>query len=914
MHKNHFTILLSMGLIFTLLFASVGFALDISVKEAIAQQGGRNQQPNNSVQVSFEYIRDVQYSGDKQYAKYVGSAILTPVDGGYEGNGTGIYEGVGELPPDVPCTEPQRTTYNGNAGLTVNAQYSIDNDVTGGPDTSMYNSSTSVIELIVYGENIAAESTGVWDGSNGCKRESWTTDVGFDCHFYGIDFSVGGTYEKFDEDDNGDAKCKLTIGQIAQDLRIYGTTTSIFGGLGQKGISNSKVVIAKMADDHMKPLSVSKPKFFSETLTSDNDTAQYEFRFAREQGKLPRILVVSLLWYGGNPEFAVTNGPETAGRFIPVYQALCVDDAAGSPCEKWTISAGGGYEAEVNFEYGNEDKLLVTETIMDKENWEGGNATMQVMRDSAYVYYNSYLEAKFFETLGLPPLEPVMIKEHHKDPNEPTCGAYYGADARLNKTFPSFGDLGTFLGKVQATGSGVYICEKDSAMESPNAPGNREWHELGHYLMFQLYPNPYADPVGDNHEGYLNDGTNDSIIEGFAEFISMLTYEHYGEPRPYIYPVGKGRYNLEQDYKVWGPSVHEEFAVAGILWDFHDAGVETNSGSVVNGTLTPVTISPYPVKDEISLDGRSMLAMLDKSEPKTLEELWKMFYPNHDSKATSILINHGAFADTAKRDWRYDGNRELPGETGSLVNPARMARYSPAPELPGSNLVSDTDSIFNVTINHVEPFSNYDYSYLVEMQSGQPTYFSVPPEYYPSKVTVTPLSADGRPLAGALEFDSDDYWQYINSNPPADGVFRKISVTAVDTGNATSLQYIQNVRDLLKRASEEYRAGNATGAEALATGAYLDNFEYVESDLEQRNATELKEETEQLMRVELIALIKDGADPQAVDDKIAEINVRLDEAIVVVPEFPMVAVIYVGIAVLFAVVVSGMRSRIFVDH
>ena len=864
-----------LGMSFVLLFAGSALAsISLPIPEAKAQSSG-------TVQVSFEYIRDVEYYGDKEYARYTGSAILTPVDGGYEGSGTGTYEGLDELPPFDPCTEPQRTAYVGTADLTVNAQYSIDNSITGGPDTSMYNSSTSVIELLVYGENISARSTGVWDGANGCKAENWTANVGFDCHFYGIDFSVGGTYEKFDEDGNEDTKCKLTIGQIVEELRVSGTATAIFGGLGQKGISNSKVVIAEMTDDYLKPLSVSKPKFFSETLTSDNDTSEYEFVFAKPEGKLPRILVVSLLWYVGDPEFAVTNGPEIAGRFIPVYQALCVDDESGSPCEKWTRSATG-YEAEVDFEYGNEDKLLLTQTIMEMEKWEGGNATVQVMKDSAYIYYNSYIAAKYFETLGLPPLQPVMIKAHHIGAN--CSGAYFDAPAKLNSKYPSFGDLGNFLGKVEATGSGAYLCDQESALEAPDAPVNREWHELGHYLMFQLYPDPYTNPFGTPHQGYLNFNTNDSIIEGFAEFIAMLVAEHHGEPRPYIYPVGTGRYNLEQDYKVWGQWIEEEFAVAGTLWDFHDAGTETNNGFMVNGTLIPVTVSNFPIKDELSLDGKTILGMLDSSEPKTLTDLWKIYfttYTSYSSKTTSILLNHGAFADTDKRDWRYDGNKELPGETGSLANPARLVRYTPVPELPGSNLVSNKDASFNVTVRHAEPFGNYDYSYALHMRAGEPTYFAVPPEYYPSTITLTPVSPQGQPV----EFDSGEYWEYISSNPPQDGVFRQITV-ATSGGNATAIQYIQNVKDLLGRASEEYRAGNYTGAEALATTAYIDNFEQIEPDLVSHNATDLKEETEQMLRVELVDLIRDRSPPDQVDAKIEEINSRLDQAIAIVPEFP----------------------------
>ena len=882
----------SAALIFTLLFASIGFAFVniFSDRAAFAQGAPSNAVQNRSIQVSLEYAMHKEGLGGYSEKYFAGSAIMTPVTGGYDyaGKGTGTLSGVDVAEPFNPCNEPQRTDYAGSADLIVNARYAPGKFVPG-PVTWQYYDNTTEISLEVESDNLSYHSTGVVT-ETGCTTASGTYGNGFFCYFYGVDFTVGGTY-KVNQEGDPDATCKLQIGPAVSTLKISGKVTGNFGNKGTLGISNSRVVMAKLDDPPKNKLSISKPDFMQETATSDDSNAKYEFMFGRGSGELPTMLVVSLLWYEGNPEFAITSGKETDGRFIPVYQALCVDDDPGTKCEKWQETASG-YEAEVDFEYGNVEKLAEGWSVVEPEDWVtgAGNANSSLigstvmMVDSAYMYYNSYRAMKYFETLGLPALQPVLIEVH---PMDAKCsGAYYDAPAKLNSKFPNFGDLGTFLGKVEATGSGVYICDNESALESPDAPVNREWHELGHYLMFQLYSNPYVTPYGTPHNGYLNDGTNDSMIEGFAEFVAMLINEHYGEPRPYIYPVATGRYNLEQDYKVWGPWIHEEFAVAGILWDLHDAGIESNSGSVLNGTLIPVTVWSYPVKDEISLDGRSILAMLDKSEPKTLVELRKILYPNYDSKAVAILINHGDFADTVKRDWRYDVNKELSGETGTLVNPARLVRYSPAPELLGSNLVSDRDATFNVTINHLQSFRDYDYSYLFEMRSGQPTYFSVPPEYYPSKVTVTPLSVDGRALTGALEFDSDDYWQYINSNPPADGVFRQISVmTPADNGNATSLQYIQNVRDLLKRASEEYGAGNATGAEALATTAYLDNFEYVESDLEQRNATELKEQTEQLMRVELIALINDGADPQVVDDKIAEINAKLDEAIVVVPEF-----------------------------
>jgi hypothetical protein len=64
------------------------------------------------------------------------------------------------------------------------------------------------------------------------------------------------------------------------------------------------------------------------------------------------------------------------------------------------------------------------------------------------------------------------------------------------------------------------------------------------------------------------------------------------------------------------------------------------------------------------------------------------------------------------------------------------------------------------------------------------------------------------------------------------------------------------------------------------------------------------------MRVELIGLIREKAEPQVIDGKIAEINSKLDEAIVVVPEFPLAA-IGIMIAAIGAVVTVG-RLRLHI--
>lgn len=916
-----------MALIFILLL-SVSSAVLVGTEQADAQEQG--------LQVSLTYTYSYQNSGCNTVGtiticestttseRFTGSANLTPVDGGYEGINEGDYEYVSDrnVSPyqGCPAGEASHDVYSGPAGMTVHYQYSIDNDVTGGPDTSMYNSSYGVIEVLIEDHDLLVESA-----SHTCdKSDSYSSEdgsVGFGCFFYSLDFDKGGTFRSENEvttDSKG--TCVLNIGESVETLRIYGTAKGLIDSSGPvpydkspKPISNAKVVIGKMDDAYVKKLSTSKPDFMKATATSDDDKAKYEFQFAKEAGNLPRILVVSLLWYEGKPEFAVTNGDELSGRYIPVYQALCVDDFAGSNCEKWVRTATG-YEAEVNFEYGSAKKLGNTMTTMGMEDWKGGNSTLQVMSDSAYMYYNAYLAAKYFETLSIStPLEPVMIKSHNFDPIFcPDLGASYDSEAKRTGTYPSFGDLGAHLGKIQATGSVLQFCDKDSSTHLPDNPVNGVWHEMGHYLHYDMYwAKDSLEERG--HGGYAkNNSTNGSFREGFGEFIGMLVDESQGSPIPYFYPTGQSMTNLEEDIKVWDD---EEFAIAGILWDLHDGGMETNRGFMHNGTLVnPSRVLPS-FDDKVALDAKTIINTINANEPLTLVDIYDGFnglVPQAD--LDMIFVNHGAFADIVQRNYIHDSWNETISQTGET--PSRLFRAKVLPNLPGSYIVSDKDVLYNVTFRHVEPFGYYDFSYILDMKAGTPAYFKMPPEYYPSKAIFASLSSVGKQLSSGFEIDSDEYWSYIHSNPPKDGIYKRISIagSSVDSGDGsdtiTALQYIQKVKDLLRRVSTGYKEGNATGAEELARIAYLENFEYVEPELVQHNATQLKEETEETLRVELVQLIRDRADSDIIDAKIAAINAKLDEAIAIVPEFPPGAVVaIVALAIITTILFARYKGK-----
>ena len=93
------------------------------------------------------------------------------------------------------------------------------------------------------------------------------------------------------------------------------------------------------------------------------------------------------------------------------------------------------------------------------------------------------------------------------------------------------------------------------------------------------------------------------------------------------------------------------------------------------------------------------------------------------------------------------------------------------------------------------------------------------------------------------------------------------------------VDYLENARGLLNQSSFEYRNSNYTGAEELATIAYLDNFEYVEEELEKKSSHAFMEDIEHKMREELRDLIKDKVQQSELDIHINATDAKLVEAI-----------------------------------
>jgi hypothetical protein len=116
------------------------------------------------------------------------------------------------------------------------------------------------------------------------------------------------------------------------------------------------------------------------------------------------------------------------------------------------------------------------------------------------------------------------------------------------------------------------------------------------------------------------------------------------------------------------------------------------------------------------------------------------------------------------------------------------------------------------------------------------------------------------------------------------GTFANNSALAQESTNNTknidpSIVYAETARNLLNQVSTEYKKGNFSGAEELATSAYLDNFEYVEAPLEKKEGSEIMKQLEGMMRKDLREMIKDEVPYEKLFSHINATDTKLDEAI-----------------------------------
>ena len=132
-----------------------------------------------------------------------------------------------------------------------------------------------------------------------------------------------------------------------------------------------------------------------------------------------------------------------------------------------------------------------------------------------------------------------------------------------------------------------------------------------------------------------------------------------------------------------------------------------------------------------------------------------------------------------------------------------------------------------------------------------------------SKLAVTVLS-----FAGLL---------IIASMGPSTLIDNTIATEITFAQQQTPTEIISTIKTLLNQTINEYKNQNFTGAQNLASSAYLDNFEFIEAPLEKHDKA-LKENTEIMLREQLRQSIKDKLPVESVQELVNKINDNLNKA------------------------------------
>src|ERR687897_2231349 len=90
-------------------------------------------------------------------------------------------------------------------------------------------------------------------------------------------------------------------------------------------------------------------------------------------------------------------------------------------------------------------------------------------------------------------------------------------------------------------------------------------------------------------------------------------------------------------------------------------------------------------------------------------------------------------------------------------------------------------------------------------------------------------------------------------------------------------EIISEIRSLLNQTVDAYKQQNYAEAEALATTAYLDNFEFIEAPLAEKDEV-LMENTEAMLREQLRQLIQNQVPAEQLQQHVDKINSNLDKA------------------------------------
>lgn len=188
-------------------------------------------------------------------------------------------------------------------------------------------------------------------------------------------------------------------------------------------------------------------------------------------------------------------------------------------------------------------------------------------------------------------------------------------------------------GEVHLSAASSTFEARDEPLD--NGPDNAEWHETVHHFESVLKfahllraPTSCIEPVY-RHGGWQNASTCDSLNEGFAAFLPVIASVAIDETRgPGFANDSYASMFVAEDngWRPWsrqGTQWREDFAVAQLLWDIVDRGVDAES--IVSADRSrPNDLFVARVRDEISVPVRDLVAQFIGAKVETVVDVYDL--------------------------------------------------------------------------------------------------------------------------------------------------------------------------------------------------------------------------------------------------------------------------------------------------
>jgi hypothetical protein len=100
---------------------------------------------------------------------------------------------------------------------------------------------------------------------------------------------------------------------------------------------------------------------------------------------------------------------------------------------------------------------------------------------------------------------------------------------------------------------------------------------------------------------------------------------------------------------------------------------------------------------------------------------------------------------------------------------------------------------------------------------------------------------------------------------------------AQEEDNETPIKIIAEIRNILNQTVQQYKQGNYNEAETLAIRAYLDNYEFIENAIAEKDKA-LMQNIEVMLREQLRQIIQSKVAVEELQQHIDKINSNLDQA------------------------------------